>query len=74
MLTQNTCSGSRKGFGHFRLRGFVTLAYGPIAALKSDLTFYSLLMPALQIAVTFSEGLSDDVKGCVQDLIARVHM
>ena len=49
------------------------MAYGPIAALKSDLTFYSLLMPALQIAVTFSEGLSDDVKGCVQDLIARVH-
>ena len=47
-----------------------------MAALKSDLFFYSqrcFLTPALLVAVTFSEELSDDVKGCVQDMIVRVH-
>ena len=47
-----------------------------MAVLKSDLSFYRqrcFLMLALLVAVTFSEELSDDVKGCVQDLIVRVH-
>ena len=47
-----------------------------MAVLKSDLSFYSqrcLLMPSLLVALTFSEELSDDVKGCVQDMIVRVH-
>ena len=49
-----------------------------MAALKSRPPFLwpenvFLCQPCGVITVTFSEGLSDDVKGCVQDLIARVH-
>ena len=43
-----------------------------MAALKSDLFFYSqrcFLMLALQVAVTFSEELSDDIN----IMIVRVH-